>query len=72
MNWITVDVGPDGSAHAGDEAVLIGRQGGAEIWADELAKLAKTIPYEILTSINPLAPRDYRETPRARNRTPAV
>jgi len=51
MNWITVDVGPNGEAEEGDEVVLIGRQGNQEIWADELAVLCKTIPYEILTGI---------------------
>lgn len=59
MNWITVDCGPDAAVASGDEAVLIGRQGVESIWADELAKLAKTIPYEMLTSINALAPRTY-------------
>ena len=51
MNWMTVDVGPYGQVAAGDEAVLIGRQGNQEIWADELAVLCRTIPYEILTNI---------------------
>jgi alanine racemase len=59
MNWITVDAGPDSAARAGDEAVLIGEQGGEAIWADELALLARTIPYEILTSINPSIERNY-------------
>jgi alanine racemase len=51
MNLTVVDAGPDTQAQAGDEAVLIGRQGGASVWADELAALCDTIPYEILTSI---------------------
>ena len=34
-------------------SVLIGRQGNEEIWANDLAKLCRTIPYEILTSIKP-------------------
>jgi alanine racemase len=59
MNWITVDVGPQSDAKAGDEAVLIGRQGTEAIWADELARLARTIAYEILTSINPMIERRY-------------
>lgn len=52
MNWITVDAGLYATVKAGDEAVLIGRQGNQEIWADELATLCRTIPYEILTGIN--------------------
>ncbi len=59
MNWITVDCGPDNDVRARDEVVLIGVQGAESIWADELARLARTIPYEILTSINASAERAY-------------
>jgi alanine racemase len=59
MNWITVDLGPDGEGAPGDEAVLIGEQAGESIWADELARLARTIAYEMLTSISALCPRRY-------------
>lgn len=52
MNWVTVDVGPNTDVCEGDEAVLIGAQGGESIWADEMATLCGTIPYEILTDIN--------------------
>jgi alanine racemase len=52
MNWLTVDVGPDTDVCEGDEAVLIGTQGSESIWADEMATLCGTIPYEILTDIN--------------------
>lgn len=57
MNWITVDAGLYAHVQAGDEAVLIGRQGNQEIWADELATLARTIPYEILVGIRATIPR---------------
>ncbi len=59
MNWVTVDVGPDTDVREGDEVVLVGEQGGAFIWADELATLCQTIPYEILTDINPMLERRY-------------
>jgi alanine racemase len=52
MNWVTVDVGPDTDVCEGDEAVLIGTQGSESIWADEIATLCGTIPYEILTDVN--------------------
>lgn len=61
MNWITVDLGPDGAAQEGDEAVLIGEQGTESIWAGELAAACKTIPYEILTDINAALERRYVE-----------
>jgi alanine racemase len=59
MNWVTVDVGPDTDVREGDEVVLMGEQGGEKIWADELAALCQTIPYEILTDINPMLDRKY-------------
>ena len=60
MNFIMVDLGPEHHARTGDEAVLAGEQESASIWADELAELAGTIPYEILTSIRST---DRRITP---------
>lgn len=59
MNWVTVDVGPSSGVAEGDEVVLVGEQGGESLWADEIATLCQTIPYEILTSINPAAERKY-------------
>ena len=53
MNWIAVDLGQDCGLRRGDEVVLLGRQAAQEIWADEMARWAGTIAYEILTSINP-------------------
>ncbi len=51
MNMTVIDLGSCNCARPGDEAVLIGCQGQESIWADELARLAGTIPYEILTNI---------------------
>jgi alanine racemase len=59
MNWITVDVGADTDVTEGDEAVLLGEQGGEAIWADELARQCRTIAYEILTGINASIERRY-------------
>ena len=53
MNWVAVDLGPDSGLKRGDEVVILGRQAAQEIWADEMARWAGTIAYEILTSINP-------------------
>jgi len=41
----------------GDEIVLMGEWEGGHFWADEMAQLIGTIPYEVLTSINPRIPR---------------
>ncbi len=43
----------------GDEAVLIGRQGGNEITADELASITGTINYEVVCLIGKRVPRVY-------------
>ena len=59
MNWISADLGPDSGVKAGDEVVLIGEQGGEQIWADELAKHCGTIAYEILTGISRQIERRY-------------
>lgn len=45
---------------AGDEAVLIGSQAGARISAEEVASMAGTISYEILTSVSKRVPRVYQ------------
>jgi alanine racemase len=46
-----------GRVTLGDEAVLIGVQGDAEIRADELAETLGTINYEIVTAIAARVPR---------------
>ncbi len=54
-----VDVSHVTDVKSGDIAVLIGRQGGGLIGADELAKWADTISYEVLLSITARVPRIY-------------
>jgi alanine racemase len=56
MNMTMVDV-TDVGAEPDDEVVLLGRQRGAEIRAEELAEKIGTIPYEVVSRINPLLPR---------------
>lgn len=51
MNFTVADAGPDATVREGDEVVLLGRQGDESIWADEMARWCRTIPYEVLTSI---------------------
>lgn len=41
------------NAKTGDKVTLIGKQGGAEITADDLAKKINTINYEVVTRVNP-------------------
>ena len=46
-----------GRVALGDEVVIIGRQGGEEITADELAVRLGTINYEVVTAISQRVPR---------------
>ncbi|HEY2379766.1 MAG TPA: alanine racemase [Terriglobia bacterium] len=56
MNMTMLDV-TDIGAQLDDEVVLLGRQGNSEIRAEELAEKIGSIPYEVVTRINPLIPR---------------
>jgi alanine racemase len=58
MDQLMVDCG-DGPVEPGDEVVLIGTQGEETIGAEELAGLAGTIGYEIVTRIGRRVPRGY-------------
>jgi alanine racemase len=57
MDLTTIDVTDIKNVQQGDEAVLLGRQDGAEISADEIAGWTNTISYEIFTSIGARVPR---------------
>ncbi|MBM4299105.1 MAG: alanine racemase, partial [Deltaproteobacteria bacterium] len=57
MDLTMLDVTDIRNVQQGDEVVLLGRQDGAEISADEMATWANTISYEIFTSIGPRVPR---------------
>ena len=59
MDMCMADVTDVPGATEGDEAVLIGRQDGGRIDADELAGLADTISWEILAGISARVPRLY-------------
>lgn len=60
MDQMLVDVSRVRGVRAGDEAVLIGRQGRQEITANELAVGCGTVPWEVLTNISYRVPRIYR------------
>ncbi len=57
MNMFVVDVSHLPGVQAEDEVVLLGKQGGEEITAEELADKVGTINYEITTRLSPLLPR---------------
>ncbi|TRY18208.1 alanine racemase [Tessaracoccus rhinocerotis] len=60
MDQTMLDLGPDsGGVSAGDEAVLVGRDGGEEIRTAEIAELMGTIPYEVTCLVTSRVPRRY-------------
>lgn len=59
MDLMMVDLTDLEKVEENEEVVIIGRQGNERIDADELASWAKTIPYEILTSLGNRAKRVY-------------
>jgi len=57
MDNLTVDLGDGGAGAVGEEAVLIGRQGGERILAEEVARRLGTINYEVTCGISARVPR---------------
>ncbi|MFQ5902465.1 MAG: alanine racemase [Candidatus Binatia bacterium] len=62
MDLTTVDVTDIRGVEQGDEVVLLGEQGEGTISADEMARWADTISYEILTSISARVPRIHHSS----------
>ena len=60
MDAVLLDVTDAPDAAAGDEVVLYGRQGAAEISIVEAAERLGTIPYELMTSLTARVPRKVR------------
>lgn len=59
MDQFMVDATEVPEAAVGDEVVLLGRQGGEQIDAEELAARLDTISYEVLSALLPRLPRKY-------------
>jgi len=60
MDQTVVDVTDVPGVACGDEAVIIGRQGAAEISIGEFSRWAETIPWETLCSVTKRVPRVYK------------
>ncbi len=59
MDQIMVDVGLTSDVRIGDEVVLLGRQGDAEIPIWEICRKLGTIPYEVTCWVSSRVPRRY-------------
>ncbi|MFQ5780153.1 MAG: alanine racemase [Nitrospiria bacterium] len=60
MDMTMIDVTQVPSLTVGDWVTVIGAERGKAVWADEIARAAETIPYEILCGIGPRVRRVYR------------
>jgi alanine racemase len=59
MDQCSVDLSEAGPVQEGDPVAVIGAQGHASVWADDLARWANTIAYEIVCGIGARVPRAY-------------
>ncbi|MFH1519647.1 MAG: alanine racemase [Candidatus Omnitrophota bacterium] len=62
MDHIMVDLGKRVDIKAGDEVILLGEAKGLRISAEELARKANTIPYEIISCFSLKIPRIYKNS----------
>ncbi|MFA5047539.1 MAG: alanine racemase [Patescibacteria group bacterium] len=68
MNLTMIDVGQIGRVRAGDEVVILGRQGREQISVEELANKIGTINYEVVTRIREGLPKIYQQKNRQKRR----
>ncbi len=59
MDWLMVNLGVRSPVRVGDDVLLIGRDNGNDIGADKIAKMADSIPYEVLCSFADRVQRIY-------------
>jgi alanine racemase len=59
MDWLMVDLGTKSNVRVGDDVMLMGYENGFSIGADKLAKIAGTIPYEMVCSVADRVKRVY-------------
>ena len=59
MDQVLVDLGPDSDVEAGEEVVLLGRQGDERITPDEWAARLDTIAYEVVCALGARVERRY-------------
>lgn len=63
MDMVTVDISEAGAVAVGEETILLGQQGQEVITAEELARLAQTIHYEILCLAGQCNTREWLAAP---------
>lgn len=64
MDQLMVEIPKGMKVETGEEVVLIGKQKDEQIYIEELAQLANTIPYEVFTTFTERVPRIYNDCAR--------
>ncbi len=59
MDWLMVNLGVKNTVRIGDDVLLIGREGSNNLGADKIAKVVKSIPYEVICSMADRVQRVY-------------
>ncbi len=59
MDWLMINLGVQTDVRIGDDVLLMGMENSNYIGADMLAKIAGTIPYEIICAVADRVPRIY-------------
>jgi alanine racemase len=62
MDLIHVDIGQNQKIRPGDEVVLFGQQGAAEVSVYDICELLNTIPYEVCCWVSKRVPRIYLDS----------
>lgn len=59
MDWLMVNLGVKNTVRIGDDVLLIGKEGNNNLGADKIAKIVKSIPYEVICSMADRVQRVY-------------
>lgn len=59
MDWLMVNLGIRNTVKIGDDVLLIGKENGNNLGADQIAKIVKSIPYEVICSMADRVQRVY-------------
>ncbi|MFZ4591368.1 MAG: alanine racemase [Ignavibacteria bacterium] len=59
MDWLMVNLGVKNTVKIGDDVLLIGKEGNNNLGADKIAKIVKSIPYEVICSMADRVQRVY-------------
>lgn len=59
MDWLMINLGVKTDVKIGDDVLLIGSENGTDLSADKIAKIVRTIPYEVICAVADRVQRVY-------------